>query len=148
MATVNYRGKSVFFINGYKIIPGNNEIPDEDFNTMMKSKTFKSRVDQNILEVKGGLPQEKKAPDMSMTQVKPIQSAHADIVKQSVREQRQESVKPEKHSEYEGVSGLRETLAEIEQTENTAFLKDLIDNDERQKVVDAAKKRLKTLKGH
>ncbi len=158
MATVNYKGKSTLFINGYKIVPGANDIPDDDFNTMMQSKTFKARVQQNILEVKGGLPAEKKEPAKTFPPVKPMSSGNKGVLKQPASEQRQapvpqerhseEPVKQERHSEHELSSSLRDTLSEIELSEDKVFLKELIDSDERQKVVDAAKKRLKTLKGH
>ena len=59
MVQVRYKGQSFLYINGYKIKAGVNEIKDDDFYNMMRSKTFRFRVEQKILEVEPGFPLEK-----------------------------------------------------------------------------------------
>lgn len=118
MVQVRYKGQNVLYIGGYALKAGLNEIQDEDFYRFMKSKTFKYRVESKILEVPADFPLEKPVKSSSQAEVE----------------------KPEEKL------SVKEVLLMIEKSDDADYLQGLIDNDSRVKVVEEAKKKLKTLK--
>lgn len=137
MVQVRYKGQNFIYINGYKIKAGVNEIKDEDFYNMMRTKTFKFRVEQKILEVEPGFPLEKPA-DIKHSDVSPTHSKHEhDHDHDDVEE------KEEGHGDR---LSIKATLKLIDKSDDEEYLQNLIDNDGRHRVVEDAKKKLKSLK--
>lgn len=131
MVQVKYKGQNLLFVGSYKIKAGWNEIKDEDFYRLMATKLFKYRVDQKILEVEPGFPLEKPpalkpTPSPASTD-KPVESEE----------------KEDGHDEKLSIKG---TLKLIDKSDDADYLQDLIDNDGRGKVVEEARKKLKSIK--
>lgn len=133
MVKVRYKGQNILFVGGYKIKAGWNEIKDEDFYRLMQTKLFKFRVEQKILEVEPGFPLEKpkafKKPDPT--------DAPSDENADDAEE------KEEDHADRLSVKA---TLKLIDKSEDGDYLQSLIDKDTRPKVIEEAKKKLKSLK--
>ena len=137
MVQVRYKGQNFIYINGYKIKAGVNEIKDDDFYEMMRTKTFKFRVEQKILEVEPGFPLEKPT-DIKKSADSPAPSKHE-------HEHEVEDAE-EKEEDHGGRLSVKATLKLIDKSDDEEYLQNLIDNDGRHKVVEDAKKKLKSLK--
>lgn len=132
MVQVKYKGLNTLFVGGYALKAGFNEIKDEDFWNLMKTKLFKYRVEQKILEVPAGFPLEKpkkQSPDAKAESSEPVSDDSPEV--------------PEDQGDRLSVKA---TLKLIEKSEDADYLQSLIDKDTRPKVVEEAKKKLATFK--
>lgn len=82
MVQVKYKGQNSLRVGNYKIVNGFNEIKDDDFYHMMESKTFKFRVQTNILEVPANFPLVKPEPISSLKEV-PVKKMEEEDKKKS-----------------------------------------------------------------
>lgn len=132
---VRYTGNNILFIDGYKIKAGMNEIKDEDFYKLMKSKTFKYRVEKKIIEVPASFPLEKPATPKKPEAPKDSSSDNVD-----------ESDKDEGDADSGNFLSVKALLKLIDKSEDKEYLQGLIEKETRAKVVEAAQKKLDSLK--
>lgn len=133
MVQVKYKGLNTLYVGGYAIKAGLNEIKDSDFYEFMKMKTFAFRVRNRTLEVPPGFPLE-KPPAFK----KPESTSDSSPEKVDEAE--------EKDDGQADRLSVKATLKLIEKSEDGEYLQSLIDKDTRPKVVEEAKKKLKSLK--
>ena len=133
MVQVNYKGINIYFVGSYKIVAGLNEIKDEDFYKFMQTITFKFRVEQKIIEVPQGFPLQKPA----IEKPSPISETSARVAGESEDEEKEE---------HKDRLSLKATFRIIEKAESEEVILKLLEIDNRPKVVEEAKKRLKALK--
>jgi hypothetical protein len=131
MVQVKYKGLNTLFVGGYAFKAGLTEVKDEDFWNLMKTKLFKYRVEQKILEVPADFPLEKpkKKPESK--------DESSDV---------QADDSPESVDEKGDRLSVKATLKLIEKSEDADYLQSLIDKDGREKVIEEAKKKLATFK--
>jgi hypothetical protein len=132
MVQVKYKGLNTLFIGGYAIKAGYNEISDKDFYDFMRTKTFSYRVLNKILEVPPGFPLEK--PPAFKKPESPSDSSPAKV-----------DDAEDKDSEPTDRLSVKATLKLIDKSEDGEYLQSLIDKDTRPKVIEEAKKKLKSL---
>lgn len=133
MVLLKYKGFSTFFIGHYALKPGFNEVKNEDFYKMMEIKAFRYRVEKKLLEVPEDFPINKLAA------IKKSVASKGSIA--------EKAVVPRKTEEKElDVLSAKATLKLIDKSIDREYLQTLIYKDERPKIVEEAKKRLKSLK--
>lgn len=133
MVQLKYKGQNTLYVGGYALKAGYNEMKDEDFYRLMKSKTFKVRVETKVLEVPAGFPIEK--PVKNKPAPTPVSSEKkAEEAEEKVEEEQAEHI------------SVKATLKLIEKSDDADYLQSLIDKDTRPKVVEEAKKKLNALK--
>lgn len=131
MVQVKYKGLNTLYVGGYAFKAGFTEVKDEDFWNLMKTKLFKYRVEQKILEVPADFPREK--PKKKPESKEESSEVQADDSSESGDDQ--------------GVRlSVKDTLKLIEKSEDADYLQSLIDKDGRERVVEMAKRKLATFK--
>ena len=123
MVMINYKELSPIIFGKYRIQKGQNEINDDDFYELMKSKYFAERVKQNIFQVPRDFPLEKPKEE-------PLK----------------EDKKDQDYQACVHESNLKVTLNLIDESEDHEYLNHLMEHDVRDKVKESAKKKLKSLK--
>lgn len=127
MVALKYKGQNYVVFGRTRISAGMNEIPDDEFYRLMKSPLFKARVTSGVFTVPEGFPLEQ--PKVAK-KVQPKEEDHED----------------DEHEEEEGDRlSIKKTLKLIRDSEDLDYLNGLLDKDDRQKVKDAAQKRLESL---
>lgn len=129
MVAVKYKGQNYLLFGSTKIVNGFNDIADQEFYKLMKYPTFSNRISSGILSVPNGFPLEDPKLAEKNKQVK-------------------ENPKEETEKEEETESGLlsvKQTLKNIQKSDDLDFLKGVLKTDEREKVKEAATKRLDAL---
>lgn len=134
MVNLIYRGQNYVLIGKYKIVNGNNEIPDDDFYKLMKSPLFASRVNKKIFQVPKDFPLEK--PEIEK--------------KKEPRKEKEPEVEDDHEDDHEENNSFdrlsaKQTLKLIQKSEDIDYLKELIDSDDRTKVKEAAQKKIDSL---
>ena len=123
---IKYKGKNFLYVGGYKIKSGWNEMLDDDFYLLMKTKLFKFRVDQNILEVQAGFPKDflktEKAADMF----------YEDVLSENLQDEK-------------NILSVKAVLKTIAKSESVEFLQNILDTDTRSKIQEEAKNKLNSL---
>lgn len=138
MVLVKYKGQNYLLFGRFKIVNGFNEIPDEEFYKLMKQPTFAHRISSGALSVPNGFPLEE-----------PKRADKKPAVKDESKGEHEDEKDAEDHEEEEESTNdrlsIKKTLKAIQKSEDADYLKDLLDTDDRQKVKDAAQKRLDDL---
>jgi hypothetical protein len=135
MVQVKYKGSNYLLFGKNRIVNGINEIPDEEFYKLMKHPSFSSRITKGELGVPKDFPLEK-----------PKALAKEDS-KQENKSSENEEVKghdEEDHHENDRLS-VKQTLKLVQKSDDVEYLQNLIDSDSREKVKEAAQKRLEDL---
>lgn len=124
---IKYKGKNFLYVGGYKIKSGWNELSDDDFYLLMKTKLFKFRVDQNILEVEPGFPidalKTEKVADMF----------YEDVLSENLQDEK-------------NILSVKAVLKTIAKSESLEFLQNILDTDTRSKIQEEAKNKINSLK--
>lgn len=118
MAKIKYKSMSNFYVGMYKIIPGINEVKDDDFRVLEKSKSFLNRVEKGIIEIL--IP-----PEPKKEVEKPVEGINFTAPSQM---------------------GTRALLRMVEESLSEEFLSWVAEEDKREKVKKAALDRLKVIK--
>lgn len=123
---IKYKGKNFLYVGGYKIKSGWNEMLDDDFYLLMKTKLFKFRVDQNILEVEAGFPMDalktEKAADMF----------YEDVLSENLQDEK-------------NILSVKAVLKTIAKSESLEFLQNILDTDTRSKIQEEAKNKINSI---
>jgi hypothetical protein len=133
MVQLKYKGLSTLYVGGYALKAGFNEMKDVDFYKLMQTKTFRFRVEQKILEVPLGFALHK-----------PTAIKNPVVTTEATPEKVVDHI--EKDEENANATSVKPTLKLIEKSTDREYLQNLIYKDQRPRVVDEAKKRLKSLK--
>ena len=120
MVKVRYKGLNILYVGSYALKAGYNDMKDEDFYKLMQTKLFRHRVEQKILEVPIDFPLEKNT-----------QKEHKNV--------------PSEDEEIEGKLSVKSILKLIEKAKDISFLKRIIEQDGRSRVIEEAKKKLELL---
>lgn len=129
MVQLKYKGQNYVVFGRTRINTGMNEIPDDEFYRLMKTPLFKARVTSGVFTVPEDFPLEQ--PKVAKKQAAKVE-AHED----------------EDHEEEEEGGdqlSIKKTLKLIKESDDSDYLNSLIEKDDRQKVKDAAQKRLESL---
>lgn len=130
MVQLKYKGQNYVVFGRTRINTGMNEIPDAEFYRLMKSPLFSSRVQSGVFQVPEGFPLEQPKPAKKVEKEASKDEGHED---------------DEQEEEGSDRLSVKQTLKVIRDSEDADYLQGLIDKDDRQKVKDAAQKRLESL---
>lgn len=119
MVKLNYSGKNNVFFGKTRIMPGENEINDDLFDTLMKHPGFKSRIQKSVFKVPKDF-----------------------LLNQDDKDVDQEEQEEEQTSERLSV---KQTLKNIQKSKDLEYLRNLLETDDREKVKEAAKEKLESL---
>lgn len=136
MVLLTYKGQNNVYFGSRKIVPGINDIPDDEFYKLMKYPTFKSRVESSKFSVPASFPLELP------------KNVEKDSKVKSSQDELDTKDADDHEDEEEATSGrlnVKQTLKNIQKSEDLEYLKDLVETDDRQKVKDAAQKKLDAL---
>lgn len=136
MVNVIYRGQNYLLFGRTRIVNGNNEIPEEEFYKLMKYPTFALRISNRQLQVPEDFPLE---PPKSPKKDNKVESKQ----KSEEQEETEDHEGDDEHSQDR--LSVKQTLKNIQKSDDAEYLKGLIESDDRQKVKDAAQKRLDAL---
>lgn len=131
MVQVKYKGQNYIMFGTRKIVNGQNDIPDEEFYKLMNHPSFASRISSKVFEVPSGF-----------SLVNP--NITKKVAKDKTSEDHNDSHDLEDDEEEKTGDRLsiKQTLKIIQKSDDFEYLKGLLDSDDRQKVKDAAQKRL------
>jgi hypothetical protein len=132
MVQVKYKGQNYVLFGRTRIVNGVNEIPDDEFYRLMKTPLFRSRIESGVFQVPQGTPLEK-----------PKAAKKADV--KPVDDENHDDEGHEDEELKEGRLSVKKTLKLISSSDDSEYLQNLIDTDDRQKVKDTAQKRLDSL---
>jgi len=136
MVNVIYRGQNYLMFGRIKIVNGNNEIAEDEFYKLMKYPTFAFRISNGTLQV---------PKDFPLEQPKPLKKADKSVSKDKSENIEDAEDNEGDEEQYQDRLSIKQSLKSIQKSEDIDYLKDLIETDDRQKVKDAAQKRLDTL---
>lgn len=131
MVKITYKGQNYILFGKHRIGNGVTEIPDEEFYRLMKTPTFSARVRSNVFQVPKGFPLEHP---LSLKKTKEKVEVH----EVSDHEDHDEDHSSDHHS-------VKELLKKIHSSKDTEFLRGIVQNDSRVKVLEAARKKLESL---
>lgn len=136
MITITYKGSNYLTFGKKRIGPGATELTEDEFYKLMAHPSFKKRVEMGMIVVPPGIPLEK-----------PKQAKKANAKEEKPSEKVEEQEEGQDEEEVHGTDRLssKQTLKNIAKSEDIDYLQDLVDNDDREKVKEAAKKRLEAL---
>lgn len=124
MVLAKYNKTNPLILCGYRLQYGMNDIKDEAFWEMMKSKTFAFRVKTRIIEVPKDFPLEKPRPQKTQPEQNQVES---------------------KEEEFPNLPSEKGLLKAIQTSKDLVFLQGLLDTDPREKIKEAAFNRLEKL---
>lgn len=128
MVEVRYKGTNYIQFGERKIVNGVNEIPEDEFYKLMDHPSFAERVKGKIFLVPAGHPLERPKEKVEPVKVELDSDSHED----------DEAGSSERLS-------VRQLLREIPKSDDLVYLQDLVNNDGRDRVKEAAVKRLEAL---
>lgn len=125
MVLLKYKGQNYISFGNRKIVNGVNDIPDDEFYKLMKFPTFKSRVLSNKFTVPFGFPLDAPKKDV--------------VIEEKIKD-----TEDEEETNNERFS-VKQMIKNIHHSDDIEYLNSLIHTDDRQKVKEAAQKKLDSL---
>jgi len=154
MVMLKYKGSNPVVFPSYRIKTGSNDIKDEDFWNLMKSKSFANRVNQKIFEVPHDFPLEMPKDYKSEKVLKSEKMAQDKAITKHEKKAKDEPLHDLDFSKDDQGNlsidhpSMKEILKSIEESKDVDHLNSIYENDHREKVKDACYKRMKFLKSH
>lgn len=139
MVKLTHKGLAPVCFIEYKVLPGENEMSDDVFYKLMLHPSFAFRVKDGTFRVPSDFPRDKPYS------VKKSQAEQEAIQESAERRAAQKSNQEENTEEVQSRMGTKQALRAIAATEDKEELKGFM-NDDREKVVEAASKKLESLK--
>jgi len=127
MVLLTYKGQNFIYFGTIKIVPGINDISDDEFHKLMKFPTFKSRVESKKFSVPNSF------------NIEAYQKAQVqNNINETYNNEEEEDKKSDKMS-------VKQTIKNIQKIDDLDYLNSLLESDDREKVQESIFERIDVL---